>query len=131
MSSERYDIKNIEQALEIIKNLGFEEILKKYKKDYPNDFFFTGIYTSKEEILEELQNRIIEGLLFDYNEIKRKISFLRKHGQDPGVLDFRILQVPLKVKVLEANFVLENYEVVRQMLSDAKSRLDDFDLSDY
>lgn len=112
MSSERFEIKNIEEAFEIIKDDSLKEVYEKYLLDFENEREFSGVYTSKKDIVDSIKERIFDSFEEKYREIKSDVSTLRKKGYEVNVLDFYLLKFNYKKKLLEADFSLENYNIV-------------------
>lgn len=117
MPSERYDLKNIDEAFKIIEDDALKEIYKKHSSNFEEKRDFSGIYISKKEILNSIKERIFDAFEEKFKEIKYNISQLRKKGFEVNVLDFDLLRFPFKKKMLDSDFSMDNYEVIMNLFS--------------
>jgi len=110
-------------------DLGF--ILDSLKKeDY--DFLVRKLaqsnFYSKNEfikyLIEELSNMLREA----YKELYYRISKLRKAGKKVSTLDFKLMSVPLKIKVFEATCSKKDFEKVINLMRDIDLVLNEFSL---
>ncbi|NCN87041.1 hypothetical protein GW932_04345 [archaeon] len=123
---ERYEIKNLNEAFKLVKDKDLEEVYLLFKKDFSKEITFSGIYTSLKEISLDIKDRIKSEFNDNYRELKTKISKLRKHGEEVSVVDFELLRVPLKMKLLDANFSKENYLIILSILKNVEKELSSF-----
>ncbi len=119
-SGERYEVKSLRQAFEIVGDSNLEKIISVFEKDFSKIKVFSGIFIGKKEVLGAIKERVFDGIKDRYNDLKSRISYLRKHGVDISVVDFRLLQVPLKTKLLEVVFSMDNYRVVVEILNEVE-----------
>jgi len=129
--SERFQITNIDEALKILENKDLTEVISKFKKDIDAELNFTGLYVSRKDLEDSIKDRVYDYFNTEYNELKSKISYLRKHGEDVNIIDFGLLMVPSKIKVLDAEFLLSNYNIILDMIKKTKKDLTDYNLEDY
>jgi hypothetical protein len=120
--ADRYELKNLKQAFDIVKDEKLERVHKQFVKDF-GKFDFQGIYTSIGEISEGIRERILDAFHSKYNELKSDISHLRKGGFEVSVLDFNLLRIPLKEKMLLANFCLEAYEPIVKIFTEVEDKV--------
>lgn len=123
MSGERYDLKNIDEAFKLVSDKNLEEVYKKFCLDFGYSSPFKGIYTSIKSIRESIVEIIIGRINEQYREDKGRISELRKKGFDVGVLDYDFLRIPLKIKMMKANFNLESYDKILQIFYSSEEQL--------
>lgn len=121
--SERYEIKTLKEAFGIVKDKDLEIIISEFERDFRKIARFTGIYISVNEVVKGIRERVFDGLNDKYLDLKSRISYARKHGADLNPLDFGVLRVPLKVKMLDAVFNLENYKLIVVMLNEDEKQL--------
>lgn len=121
--SERFEIKTLAGALKIVGTPEIKKVMKTFSKDIHKKVKFSGIYTSKEDLLESIKERVYDYFNSEYNDLKGKISYLRKHGEEVDFIDFKLLRVPLKIQLLKADFVLENYQIVLKILTSVEKKL--------
>lgn len=124
----KIQIKDIKQALSTTNSSVLLKIYKEFKKHYPKEMIFTGTYDSKYEILKEVETRMIETIQEEYTDIKSQISQIRKTGQDIELVDLEILEVPLKIKLLESQFSIKNQEKIFSIIKSVKKKLKTFKL---
>lgn len=123
---DRFEIKQLNEALKIVKNNAIENILNKFSKDFSQELKFQGIFLSIDEILYEIKDRIIGIINEDYKEIKNRITYLRKRGEKVNTIDYNLLRVPLKIKILRTEFNMNNYDDVIKIINETKSFLEEY-----
>ncbi len=126
MGDERYELNSVEEGFEIIKDESLRELFDIFIKDFEKKVNFQGIYNSKKEIKEDIKERIFDGLEEEYNDLRYRISGLRKKGEDVDFIDFRVLRFPLKLELFKAEFDKDNYGVVKGILEEANKELSKF-----
>ena len=122
-NSERYDIKNIDEAFGIVGDDTLKEVFYQCVKDFSLNPDFSGIYTSKKEVKNSIRERVFDALNDKFKDMKSSITQLRKHGFEVSVIDFRLLRIPLKEEILASDFSLENYSVVMQIFSSVEEEV--------
>lgn len=125
---ERIEVKNIEEALKLLNDRDLENVFFEHKKKLNKEFIFSGIFTSKKEMSNDIKSRITDFFNDEYKETKSILSKLRKKGFDIDCLDFEVLRVPLKLKLLKAEFNVSNYSEVMKILDFVKTGLKEFKL---
>lgn len=125
--SERYEIKTLKEAFGIVKSPDLEVVIAEFEGDFKKIARFTGIYLSRNEVIDGIRERVFDGLNDKYLDLKSRISYARKHGADLNPLDFGVLRVPLKIKMLNAVFNLDNYRLIVVMLNDDEKQLVEFE----
>lgn len=126
MADNKIEIKSIDEAMSTIRSKVLIKIYCKFKEYFPKGFIFTGTYTSKQEILDNIEERMIETIQGDFIELKSKISTIRKTGQDITLVDLETLTVPLKLKVLRTEFTSQNLNKTFSILDSVKEKLTHF-----
>lgn len=124
MGSERYDLKNVEEAFGILKDEELKKVYERYVSDFEDKKGFAGIYISKKEILNSIKERVFDGLEERFKDIKSNISHLRKKGFEVNVIDFNLLRFPLKKKLLDSDFCLTNYNTIMDLFSWVEPEID-------
>jgi hypothetical protein len=124
----RYEISDIKEGLKIANSKELNEVYSAFSKDFDKELNFSGIYLSEKEVELEIISRITEFMLSEYNDLKNKISLLRKNGDDINVIDYKIMMFPLKIKILLSEFSLENYNYSKKILFSCKKELDGYSL---
>ncbi|MDA3836634.1 MAG: hypothetical protein PF542_03350 [Nanoarchaeota archaeon] len=127
--SERFEIKDLEEALGIVGTDDVKKVISEFKKELTKEINFTGIYTSRKDILESIKERVSDYFNSEYSELKRNISYVRKHGEEVSVIDYELMTLPLKLKLLEVTFDLDNYYVVLGILKSVRDKLSGFEVN--
>jgi len=109
----KINTKNFAATLKYIDNKTLLELIIKLKKEGLIKFDDKSIIlTSKEDIEEYYKQEIIDFLNSRYENLKQKISELRKDGKDTGVLDYQLLEIPLKINLFKSTFNQKDFDKV-------------------
>ena len=65
----------------------------------------------------------IENLKADLNNLKLKLSECRKNGSDTKIAELKLMNVPFKIKLVEATQSYKDIDMVKKMLEDVKREL--------
>lgn len=117
-----------------IKNIKKENIDDKLKNISPNIreifrlFLSENIIDSKKielsgEIENNLKQKIEDSIKDKYQNLNEKFSELRKAGTDLGVLNFKLMIVPLKIKVFLATYSKKDAENVIVRLKEIENEI--------
>lgn len=82
--------------------------------------------SSSAEFEDSIKNKIIDFLNNQYGDLRDKISDLRKSGKDMNDAEFMLLSVPLKIKLLSANFSKKDFDLVIKKIDLIKEILKDY-----
>jgi len=124
--ADRIELKSLKAAFDLLKDKELEDVYSVFKKNF-SVIKFTGIYSSVNEVREELKSRMIGAFSDEYRELRSKVSRLRKKGKEVTDIDFSLLEMPLKLKLFSAEFNVKNYELVYEILKKSKDDLKQFD----
>jgi hypothetical protein len=129
---ERIEIKSVQDILKIVGNKDYFEIYNLISV-LDKDFFtrgFVGSFESKKEVNSFFEERIFDFLKGIYSDLKSKISQLRKKGNLVTYIDYEVLSIPLKMKILESDFNLGNFLKIKSLIDFALKELSNFKIED-
>jgi hypothetical protein len=115
----------------ISKVISFEEKIKEVPKNVKEVLLFliSEKAVNKEKIklignLEEnIKQEIEESIKERYQNINEKFSEIRKKGNDLGVLNFRLMAIPLKIKVFLSTYEKKDAENVMKRIKDIEKEI--------
>ncbi len=129
---EKIEVKNVQDILKIVGNKDYFEIYNLiFKMD--KDFFnrgFSGSFDTNKGIKDFFKERIFDFLKGVYADLKSRISQLRKKGKKVMYIDYEVLMMPLKMKMLKANFTLNDFLKVKEIIDFAEKELKEFKIED-
>ena len=125
VKNERIEIKNLKEAMELVVEFNFKEIYKLFNRDF-GKISIVGIYSSKEEVFEELKSNIYDRLREEYRDIRSKFSELRKKGEDVDLEECRFFLFESKLRVFEVYFDEKSYSDIVCIFDKARSFLKKF-----
>ncbi len=82
--------------------------------------------SSSADFEESIKNKIVDFLSNQYYDLKDKISELRKNGRDMRDAEFILLSVPLKIRLLSANFSKKDFDLVIKKIESIKEILKNY-----
>jgi hypothetical protein len=107
-------------GIEKIKDLHLKEILLlliSKKIINPNKINFGG------DLERNVKQEIEESIKEKYKDINEEFSELRKSGKDLGVLNFKLMIVPLKIKVFLSTYEKRDVENVLKRMEDIEDEI--------
>lgn len=118
-------------SMKSIKKESIEDKLKNIQKNLREIFLLfiseNMIDSKKIELVGDIESSIkqkIEDSAKDkYQNLNEKFSELRKSGTDLGVLNFKLMMIPLKIKVLLATYDKKDAENLIKRLKEIESEL--------
>lgn len=118
-------IGGFEDASNLIKNEDIRSILKYLKsKNYSIEKLLKDRkFDSKKELIKFLKEILVSFLNDEYNELKGKVSTLRKKGVDESHIELRLMSVPLKIKLFEASFHKKDFDKVINLTDSIEQEL--------
>ena len=108
----------------IIKKISFEDKIKGVSPNIKQILLFliseNVINQNKVRLIGDLENNIKqeieESIKEKYENLNEKFSELRKSGKDLGVLNFKLVMIPLKIKVFLSTYEKKDIEnILRRM----------------
>jgi hypothetical protein len=111
---------NVSSVKDIFKIIGNKEFFEIYNSvlEMDKEFFtrgFSGTFEDKKELSLFFKSRISDFIKGRYGDIRSKITEFRKAGYEVNYVDLKSLIIPLKMKVLEINFTLEEFNKIKQI----------------
>jgi len=80
-------------------------------------------FASKSEFIKSLNEDLVNLLLEANNELKERLSSLRKKGKNVKSIDLRIMTVPLKVKIFSATYSKKDFDKVIEIMKGIDAEL--------
>ena len=77
----------------------------------------------KGDFEENLKREIEESIKDKYKDMNEKFSELRKSGKDLGVLNFKLMMIPLKIKVFLATYEKKDAENIIKRIEEMESEI--------
>jgi hypothetical protein len=105
---------NMEHILDYLKNENYAIL---------QQFLIGKTFNSEKEFINYLKEEIIRFLNSEVNLLKDSISRLRKKGADVGELSFKVMSVPLKIKLFEASFETKDFDRVVLLLKQLEEEI--------
>jgi hypothetical protein len=115
---EKVNDKEISSILEYLKS---ENISTLYK------LILNRTFESMEDFLKFLLQELVIFLKDEYNNLKTKISELRKGGEDVDDPSLRLMSVPLKIRIFESSFLKKDFDNVIRLIEGVKIELKTYD----
>jgi hypothetical protein len=78
------------------------------------------------EFEKNLKQEIAESINSKYDDINNKTSDLRKNGKDTGVLNFKLMMIPLKIKVFLSTYEKKDAENVLRRIQEIENEIGKF-----
>ncbi len=128
-ASPRLKMNSFEDVYEFLGNSGISDIVHYFENnhmvliDFKNDL---KKISSPAELEDYVKSKIISFLNNQYGDLKDKISGLRKNGKDMNNAEFRLLSVPLKIRLLSANFSKKDFDLVIKKIESIKEILKNY-----
>ena len=122
---EKIGVKGVQDILNIVGNKDYFEIYK-LVLGLDKEFFtkgFSGSFDKKKEVKDFFKERIFDFLNGEYSELKSQISQLRKKGNEVMYIDYEVLTLPLKKRMLKAEFNLKSFLKVKEIIDFARKEL--------
>lgn len=73
------------------------------------------------ELMESTREALAKSLEMEYENIKMKISGLRKKGVEMNIEGLKIMNIPQKIKMFEATFEKKDYYKVKQIMHEVEN----------
>jgi len=105
------------------------EYLKKENYSLIEKLFVGKTFDSEDEFMRYLQEEIVRFLESEVGLLKERISGLRKKGLDVSDIDYRVMSVPLKIKLFSASFNRNDFDKVVLMIDKIDEELKKFELA--
>ncbi len=125
---EKIEIKNIQDVLKIVGNKEYFEIYNGVN-ELDKSFFDKGMggtFESKNQVRDFFKERVLDFLGGVYTDLKSDISHLRKTGREVDYIDFEVLTIPFKIKMLGANFGFKDFLKVKELIDVARKEINVF-----
>ncbi|HJX50317.1 MAG TPA: hypothetical protein VJ438_02550 [Candidatus Nanoarchaeia archaeon] len=109
-----------ESLADKIKDIKLKELfllVKSKKMINPNKINLNG------DLDENIKQEIGNSLKDKYHDLNDKFSELRKSGKDLGVLNFKLMIVPLKIKVFLATYEKKDAEKIIQKIEEIENEI--------
>jgi len=109
-----------ESLADKIKDIKLKELfllVKSKKMINPNKINLNG------DLDENIKQEIGNSLKDKYHDLNDKFSELRKSGKDLGVLNFKLMIVPLKIKVFLATYEKKDAEKIIQRIEEIENEI--------
>lgn len=118
-------------SMKSIKKESIEDKLKNIQKNLREIFLFfisENIIDSKKielvgDIESSIKQKIEDSAKDKYQNLNEQFSELRKSGNDLGVLNFKLMMIPLKIKVLLATYDKKDAENLIKRLKEIENEL--------
>jgi hypothetical protein len=88
-----------------------EKIVNKNKINWKGDF--------EKNVKQEIQESIDE----KYKDINEKFSELRRSGNDLGVLNFKLMIIPLKIKIFLSTYEKKDAEIIIMRIKEIENEI--------
>jgi hypothetical protein len=105
------------EVIDVLRYLESKKII--FLKNYN----YEKIFKDEKEIEEYLKSSLITYLNDNYEDLKVKISDLRRKGKDVQQLSLNLMSIPLKIKIFKASFSQKDLDVVLNRLEEIKDKL--------
>jgi hypothetical protein len=76
-----------------------------------------------EDFEKNLKQEIEEKLKEKYKDINTKVSELRRQGKDFGVLNFKLMSIPLKIKIFLATYEIKDAENLLKRMREIENEI--------
>jgi len=123
-------ITNFEQLLKMVNDKKVAEILQYLKK---KDYIFikkrilNRNFESEKEFNQFLREEVANFLKGWHDDLKGRTSDLRKSGKDIGTMGFKLMSIPLKIRLFEASFYKKDFDKVVTMLEKMQESLENYE----
>ncbi|MBD3253222.1 hypothetical protein GF386_05800 [Candidatus Pacearchaeota archaeon] len=117
---EKIKFKDLEGALTSINDKKFLYVFNNFRanrKDFVIKNFSNMNFKSNSEVIDFLKEQVISFFNGIYMDLKDRLSDLRKKGKDVSFVEFKFLSLPLKIKLLNADFSEKNLGRVMNLIS--------------
>ena len=122
-------IVNLQDSLSKIEDKGVIEVIQNFKNKNLIDKKITGgVFDKKNEILDFLKQEVITYLINKYEDLKDRLSDIRKKGKRVGNLNFQIMSLKLKIKFFDVNFKKGESDKVNQLIINIEEKVKNFEL---
>jgi hypothetical protein len=123
-------ISNLSDALEKIQDKNMIEVIQNYKDKSTVDRKVSNkTFDTRRELIGFLKEVMITPLVNRYEDLKDRISDIRKAGKKAGNLNYKIMQIPLKIKVFNTNFKQKELDMVNNLMNSIEEKIKGFELA--
>lgn len=119
-------VDNLDELAKRLKNKNIEYVLQYLKKENYSlleKIFLKKTFESEKEFVDYLKEEIVVFLESQCNGLKDRISYLRKKGKDVKDMEFKVLSIPLKIRVFQASFESKDFDKVINLLTNLDEEL--------
>jgi hypothetical protein len=80
-------------------------------------------FNSDKEVINYLKEEVIGSLKSDYENLKEKISELRKEGKDVSHSQLKIMSIPLKIRIFAVSFSKKDFDKIMGLFEQVNKNL--------